>query len=111
MATHKNKSEAISNYCIYAIFIDFETFKIGKADLDAVTKEGTPIRIQSQINFLGGLISISRIKFKIFVKLYNTTTKEAKKKEKEELDKYYEKTGTVPPGNKNSYNPPKENNK
>lgn len=50
---HKNSNEAIGNYCVYQIIVAGEVYKIGKADLDRITKcSGNPTRIHQQMRIL-----------------------------------------------------------
>ena len=65
MTTHKNNNEPIGNYCIYAIFIDIKTFKIGKADLDRTDKDGIPLRIKTQIKLFRTIFSMSFVNYEI----------------------------------------------
>jgi len=62
---HKNNNESIGNYCIYAIFIDIKTFKIGKADLDRTDKDGIPLRIKTQIKLFRTIFSMSFVNYEI----------------------------------------------
>ncbi len=100
---HKNRNDAVGNYCIYAIYIDFKTFKIGKADLDRTNKAGTPVRIMQQTNIFKRIVSIQHVDFKIILRLYAVTSADVKRKEQEEIEKYYNETGEIPEGNRNSF--------
>ena len=102
---HKNNKNSIGNYCIYAIFIDFKVFKIGKADLDRTDKAGNPVRMQQQLVLFQGLLTVERVKARVLIRLYNITTKKALEQERESLQNHYDETGEVPKGNLNSFRP------
>ena len=105
---YKNNKNSIGNYCIYAIFIDFKTFKFGKADLDRTDSTGDPVRLQQQLKLLSGILSFVRVDALILVRLYKVSTKVAKERESQLLQKHYDKTGEIPKGNRNSFNPKKK---
>lgn len=96
---HKNNKDAIGNYCIYAIYIDFKIFKIGKADLDRVTKYGVPVRIHQQISLFRKLFGVKRVGHEILIYLYKKTTQEALEAENDVLKAYKNQTGELPKGN------------
>ncbi len=105
MSEHKNSNEAVGNYCIYAIYINFKTFKIGKANLDELTAEGVPVRIDQQIKLLGLALAFSEVESRLLIRLYRVTTRKAKEVEKQVLQEHYNRTGEVPPGNQSSFKP------
>ena len=108
MGKHKNSNDAVGNYGIYIIFIDGITYKIGKADLDRITKSsGNPTRIHQQIRKLSLKYTEKNIFYRYLKRMLNVTTKEAKAFEEYFLNQYYMSNGTAPEGNQKSYKPKK----
>jgi URI fold toxin 2 len=106
MADHKNKNNAIGNFCIYQILIKQRLFKYGKADTDRITKSsGDPTRIHQQKRILSKIYGDGTARHQIISDLLNVSTEDAKNEEKSILQQYYELTGEVPEGNKNSFKP------
>jgi hypothetical protein len=101
---HKNKNEANGNYVIYVLRLFGKIFKIGKADNERRTvSTNLPIRVHSQIRGLGDLFGKINVSFSFLEFLVSKTTKEAKKREDEYLNNYFEQTGEIPEGNAKSF--------
>jgi hypothetical protein len=100
---HKNNNEATGNYGIYQIIVDGITYKIGKADLDRITKAtGDPTRIHQQIRKLRRKL-VGKIVFYVLLEtLLGYTTKHAKDVEYAILTEIATQLGYVPEGNKNT---------
>jgi hypothetical protein len=108
MEMHKNNDEAVGNYVVYEILIDGITYKIGKADMDRITKiSGDPTRIHQQIRKLSLKYSEKNVIFRYLKVLLGVRTKKAKAIENYFLQKFFVSTGSVPEGNKNSFTPKK----
>lgn len=108
MAEYKNKNEAKGNFGIYQISLFEKLFKIGKTDLDRVTKSsGEPTRLHQQVRKLREEHGIINVFSSIIRVLFGATTEDAKAEEKAILDKIVEQTGEVPEGNQKSFNPKK----
>ncbi len=100
---HKNNNSAIGNFGIYILSIFQELFKFGKSDLDRVTKSSNiPTRIHQQVRKLENEYGKENVAQRIIEELNDVSTKEAKEREKELLQEYYELTGQIPKGNKRS---------
>jgi len=103
---HKNNNDASGNYGIYQIIVEGKVFKIGKADLDRITKiSGDPTRIHQQIRILSLKYTEKNIVFRYLRKLFNVPTKEAKMLEHFFLMEYYQANGIIPEGNQKSFKP------
>lgn len=106
MAKHKNSNEAVGNYGIYEILIQDKTYKIGKADLDRITKlSGDPTRLHQQLRILAEKYGMENVEKLMLEELFDVSTAFAKEVEQEYLQTYYENTGEVPEGNKKSFKP------
>jgi RHS repeat-associated protein len=107
-----NSNSAVSNFGIYEIIINAELHKVGKADLNRVTKSsGLPTRLHQQLRkiekelekvFGKGNVAV---KGKVMEDLGETTTTLAKTAETARLQDIYNKTGKVPAGNIRSFKP------
>jgi len=94
---HKNSNHATGNFVIYGIWVLGQFWKFGKADADRTTKHGIPLRIHQQI---APLIRLGlKVVYRIFERMYNVTTKQAKDKENEYIEEYKRKNGNPPLGN------------
>lgn len=97
---------AESNFGIYEITIDGELYKIGKADLERITKSsGLPTRLHQQLRQLRKLYPKSKINGVIIEDLGKVTTKVAKTSETNYLQKYFNQIGNIPLGNVKSFKP------
>jgi chorismate mutase len=106
MAEHKNKNSAKGNFGIYIIRKFRKIFKIGKADLDRITKSsGDPTRIHQQVRKLKELYGDANITSDIIKELLSTSTKNAKIEEQEFLKEIIKLLGEIPEGNQKSYKP------
>jgi len=106
MDLHKNNNEAIGNYAIYEILIHGKTYKIGKADMDRITKlSGNPTRIHQQIRKLSLKYSEKNVFFRYIKITLGIRTKEAKALEQYFLSQFVSETGLIPEGNQKSFKP------
>jgi chorismate mutase len=106
MAEHKNKNSAIGNFGIYAISKFRKIFKIGKADMDRITKSsGDPTRIHQQVRKLRELYGIDNIDYKLLTTLLAASTQDAKAEEQKTLREIIKLLGEIPEGNQKSYKP------
>jgi hypothetical protein len=100
---HKNANHAVSHFGIYEIKVNGETYKFGKADLDRVTQSsGWPTRLHQQVRRLSKTYDDVRPEI---VDLGYITTQQAKQAERAALQRYYETTRRIPPGNQKSFRP------
>jgi hypothetical protein len=100
---HKNANHAVSHFGIYEIKVNGETYKFGKADLDRVTQSsGLPTRLHQQVRRLSKTYDDVRPEI---VDLGYITTQQAKQAERAALQRYYETTRRIPPGNQKSFRP------
>lgn len=98
-----NTNIAESNFGIYEITIDGELYKIGKADLEQITKSsGLPTRLHQQLR---KLYPKSKINDVIIEDLGKVTNKVAKTSETNYLQKYFNQIGNIPLGNVKSFKP------
>lgn len=101
---HKNNNDAVGNYGIYEIYVSGKLYKIGKADLDRITKcSGDPTRIHQQLRILRKKHGIDSVVYELVERLFGVTTSVAKEFEREFLKLYYELENEVPDGNKKSF--------
>lgn len=104
MSKHKNKNNAVGNFCIYRILIDNKIYKIGKADFDRITlSTGMPTRIHQQVRILSTKYINKRIEHEILEILFGVSTLDAKRLEKKILKEMYKSDGEVPEGNSKSF--------
>ena len=98
---HKNANHAVSHFGIYEIKVNGETYKFGKADLDRVTQSsGLPTRVHQQVRRLSKTYDDVRPEI---VDLGYITAQQAKQAERAALQRYYETTRRIPPGNQKSF--------
>jgi hypothetical protein len=101
---HKNNNGALGNYGIYEIVVNGITYKIGKADIDRITKSsGDPTRIHQQIRKLAKKYAVGNIFYRFLGKVIGLTTAEAKALEKALLQDFCVRNGFVPEGNQKSF--------
>ena len=101
---HKNANHAVSHFGIYEIKVNGETYKFGKADLDRVTQSsGWPTRLHQQVRQLRK--TFQDVSAEIIDDLGYVTTQQAKQAERAALQRYYETTRRIPPGNQKSFRP------
>ena len=104
MGKHKNSNDAVGNYCIYEIIVGGKVYKIGKADLDRITKStNDPTRIHQQIVKLRKKYVSKSVFNSILEELFGVTTSEAKEAEKVILELIIFEIGEIPEGNRKSY--------
>jgi hypothetical protein len=98
-----NTNTANGNFGIYQIEENGNLYKIGKADLNRVTKStNKPTRLHQQVVSLNKNGKGDVYTGKVIKEGYPTTL-EAKNAEKARLDEHYSKTGNIPEGNRKSY--------
>ncbi len=103
---HLNSNAARSRFGIYEIKIDEKLYKVGKADLNRVTKvSGWPTRLHQQVRKLREVFGFGAVDGKVVQDLGVTTTAEAKAAEAARIRAVYEEGGAVPPGNEKSFRP------
>ncbi|MBO9325753.1 MAG: hypothetical protein J7463_10245 [Roseiflexus sp.] len=101
---HKHANHAVSYFGIYKIKGNGETYKFGKADLDRVTQSsGLPTRLHQQVRQLRK--TFQDVSAEIIDDLGYVTTQQAKQAERAALQRYYETTRRIPPGNQKSFRP------
>jgi RHS repeat-associated protein len=101
-----NSNTAKSNFGIYKIWINEVLHKIGKADLNRVTKSSDlPTRLHQQLRKLGEKFGTENVRGEVVKDLGKVTTGEAKSVETSMLQSVFEKTKTVPLGNQKSFKP------
>lgn len=100
-----NNNLAKSTFGVYQIKVNGVLQKIGKADLNRITKStGIPTRIHQQLVKLRATDAKNVVTFSV-KPLGRTTTLKAKLAETASLIKYYRATLTVPQGNIKSFFP------
>jgi hypothetical protein len=103
-AENLNSNSAKSNFGIYEIRINGRLHKIGKADLNRVTKRtGLPTRLHTQIRKLEKVFGVGNVKGKVVQDLGRVTTKTAKEAEYQTILKVFKKTGQGLLGNWKSF--------
>lgn len=109
MGKHKNSNDAVGNYGIYQIIMtDDVVYKIGKADLDRITKStNTTTRIHQQVRKLRKKYVKQNVFYILLEELLGSTTSHAKKVEQAILEIVIMDMGYVPEGNSKSYKPKK----
>ena len=108
MGKHKNSNDAVGNYGIYQIMTDDVVYKIGKADLDRITKStNTATRIHQQVRKLRKKYVKQNVFYILLEELLGSTTSHAKKVEQAILEIVIMDMGYVPEGNSKSYKPKK----
>ena len=101
---HLNNNDAVSDFGIYEIGVNEELYKVGKADLNRVTKSsGLPTRLHQQIRKLEKIFGKGNVEGEVVQPLGQTTTAAAKTAESARIRQIVEETGTVPPGNARSF--------
>ena len=101
-----NSNLARSRFGVYEIHVNGELDKIGKADLNRVTKSsGLPTRLHQQVRKLEKTFGRGNVTGRVVEDLGEATTLEAKKAETARLRAYHNSTGKVPRGNKKSFKP------
>lgn len=101
-----NSNDATSNFGIYELETPEGLEKVGKADLNRVTKSsGLPTRVHQQVRKLEKVHGKGNVKAKVVENLGETTTAKAKAAENARIKSIVDKTGKVPPGNESSYKP------
>ena len=80
--------------------------KVGKADLDRVTKlSGLPTRLHQQVRKLEKTHGKGNVQGQVVENLGQTTTRAAKAAENARIKSAVDRTGSVPIGNEKSYKP------
>jgi len=102
---HKNNNDASGNYGIYQIIVEGKVFKIGKADLDRITKiSGDPTRIHQQVTKLRKKYMKNNVFHIILEELFGYTTQQAKEVERTILRFVIaQQGGIIPEGNQKSF--------
>ncbi|MBK6683456.1 MAG: hypothetical protein IPG45_03215 [Deltaproteobacteria bacterium] len=101
-----NSNTARSKFGVYEIRVDGELFKIGKADLNRVTRRtGLPTRLHQQLRKLEKAYGKNRVTGHVVEELGKVTTAQAKAAETARLRALYNETGKVPKGNQKSFKP------
>jgi RHS repeat-associated protein len=101
-----NANGATSKFGIYEIKVLDKLYKIGKADLERVTKSSNlPTRLHQQIRKLSEVFGKENVVGDVVEKLGETTTKAAKAVETQRLQEFFNTNGFVPPGNSSSFKP------
>ena len=105
-SSHLNTNSSIGHFGIYEIKIENEVYKYGKADMGRLTEaSGLPTRLHQQVRKLQENSPGQQITGKIVEDLGVTTTAQAKQAETAHLQKYYNTTQKIPPGNKKTFRP------
>jgi RHS repeat-associated protein len=100
---NKNSNDAEGNFGVYEITIDGKKYKVGKADLDRITKSsGDPTRLHQQLRKLREAHPESEIKGTV-VEGGHATTAEAKLAENRRIQEHLDQTGEVLEGNAKSF--------
>jgi hypothetical protein len=103
---HLNSNSATSEFGLYEIRVNDELHKVGKADLNRVTKStGLPTRLHQQVRKLTEQYGEGTVKGQVVEKLGQTTTSGAKASEMARLRAIHDATGKVPLGNAKSFKP------
>jgi RHS repeat-associated protein len=106
VATHLNKNSASGHFGVYEIKVGSDLNKIGKADMGRVTKSsGLPTRLHQQVRQLQKTNPNKQVVGQVVDDLGITTTAQAKKAETARLQKYFDQTKKIPPGNKKTFKP------
>ncbi|HYO59783.1 DUF6531 domain-containing protein [Archangium sp.] len=96
-ACNLNSNTATSRFGIYEIMVNGELHKIGKADLNRVTKSsGLSTRLHQQLRKLRKIYGKENVTGKVVEDLGEATTAHAKAVEIARLQTVYDKTDTVP---------------
>ena len=91
---------------MYEIRINDKLHKVGKADLNRITKSsGLPTRLHQQLRRLEKIFGPGSVEGEVVEYLGYTTTREAKQAEHQRIKGIVDQTGIVPPGNIRSYKP------
>ena len=102
-----NSNDAQGNFGVYEIYIDGKLHKIGKADLERITKSSQlPTRLHQQVRKKQEELGEDRVGQQV-VESNLKTTREAKAEETRRLQEHYDRTGEVPKGNEKSFKPKK----
>jgi hypothetical protein len=102
---HLNNNAARSKFGIYEIFVNGKLHKVGKADMNRITKSsGLPTRLHQQIRKLEQVYGKANVTHSL-TPLGRTTTRQAKLAEIARLQAYFDRTGIVPLGNIRSFFP------
>ncbi|MGI2175816.1 hypothetical protein [Shewanella ulleungensis] len=101
-----NSNDAVSNFGIYDIEVNGALNKVGKADLNRVTKSsGLPTRLHQQVRKLEKTHGKGNVQGQVVKNLGQTTTGAAKTAENARIKNVVDRTGIVPIGNQKSYKP------
>ncbi|MHA3770735.1 RHS repeat-associated core domain-containing protein [Verrucomicrobiota bacterium sgz303538] len=101
-----NSNDATSRFGIYEIETPRGLEKVGKADLNRVTKSsGLPTRLHQQLRKLLRIFGKGNVRGRVVEDLGVTTTSAAKAAENARIKRIVDKTGKIPPGNEKSYRP------
>ena len=102
---HLNTNGATGNFGVYEIKTNGDLHKIGKTDLNRVTKSsGNPTRIHQQIIKLEKIHGKGNVTAEVVEKGFKTTA-DAKAVEAARLQKHFDDTGEILEGNKKSFKP------
>ncbi|GEM_PF-3865389 len=108
MEKHKNNNDAVGNYAVYQIMVRDKIYKIGKADIDRITKSsGDPTRIHQQVTELRKKYTRRGVFHIVVETMFGVTTQYAKEVEEAILELVTQQMGYVPEGNQKSYKPKK----
>lgn len=101
-----NSNDAVSNFGVYEVFVKGVLYKVGKADLNRITKSTKkPTRLHQQLRKLKKEHGKKDVTGKVVIKLGRTTTAKAKMAEVERIRKRVKELGYIPVGNSKSYKP------
>ncbi len=101
-----NANNAVSNFGVYEIKANNTLYKVGKADLNRVTKSsGLPTRVHQQVRKLQGIPGNNDVTGKVVQDLGEVTTQAAKAAETARLQAIFDDFGFVPQGNQLSFFP------
>ena len=104
-STNLNNNKARSRFAVYELDVKGNLRKVGKADLGRKTKSsGLPTRVHQQVRKLRETYGKNNVTFRI-TDLGRTTTRQAKLAETARLQRYFDRTGLVPWGNRRSFFP------
>ena len=99
---HLNNNDAESRFGIYEISVNGELYKVGKSDMNRVTQSsGLPTRLHQQIRILEK--SFEHVEGSVVEDLGEITTGAAKAAERLRIQRIFDQTGIVPPGNQRSF--------
>jgi hypothetical protein len=104
-ATNLNANNAVSRFGVYELRANGVLHKVGKADLNRITKSsGLPTRVHQQVEKLKGIYG-NDVTGKVVQELGDVTTKVAKAAETSHLQDIFDRLKIVPAGNLRSFFP------